>query len=460
MKTLLFVISDLHLGGDSEYRICSAKGQELLTGFLKWAAAQAVTDQVHLVVNGDSVDFLAEQAFSAFTTDQTAAAAKLSNIFTENSQIWDGFASVVKTGARVTFLLGNHDLELSFPEPRRLLLEKLGPGQVEFIYDNQALTVGDVLIEHGNTYDRWNKADDNGLRHARAEVSRHQQIDNFTAPPGSRLVFEIMNPLKHDFHFVNLLKPENQAAIPILGILRPSVLARIPKLAPLALAALTRRDTGVVAGSLAGPQSDLDPDDQDAMNLANSLAFPADSAAVAGNLLQNLRDKWRAFTQGVKRKSQIQTLRTAISFYMGPNLIAFDTQNESPDYKNAAEKSAALGFRVITYGHTHLAKRVPLANGAVYLNSGTWADMMCIPDDLLLAGGDESDKALESYLDDLIENRLDNWIGQLPTFVRIELQDGKTSDADVWIYGGGDQATRMPDGRLSRLLNKSKAASR
>ena len=163
MKTLLFVISDLHLGGDSEYRICSAKGQELLTGFLKWAAAQAVTDQVHLVVNGDSVDFLAEQAFSAFTTDQTAAAAKLSNIFTENSQIWDGFASVVKTGARVTFLLGNHDLELSFPEPRRLLLEKLGPGQVEFIYDNQALTVGDVLIEHGNTYDRWNKADDNGL---------------------------------------------------------------------------------------------------------------------------------------------------------------------------------------------------------------------------------------------------------------------------------------------------------
>ena len=118
MKTLLFVISDLHLGGDSNYRICGAKGQELLAGFLKWVASQAATDSVHLVVNGDSVDFLAEQEFSAFTIDQAAAAAKLNNIFSENSQVWDAFAAVVKTGARVTFLLGNHDLELSFPEPR------------------------------------------------------------------------------------------------------------------------------------------------------------------------------------------------------------------------------------------------------------------------------------------------------------------------------------------------------
>ena len=456
MKTLLFVISDLHLGGDADFRICGEKGQQLLAGFLKWVAAQAVTTLVHLVVNGDSVDFLAEQPFSAFTSDQTVATQKLAKILEDTKEVWDGFASVVKSGARVTFLLGNHDLELSLPEPRRFLLDRLGPGQVEFLYDNQALTVGDVLIEHGNQYDRWNKTDDNGLRQTRAHLSRHQEIGNFKPPPGSRLVFEIMNQLKQEFSFINLLKPENQAAIPILGILRPSVIARIRKFAPLLLETVTRTDTAEVAGEIDGAPAGVQAADQEALDFAKSLAFDEDDmGAVSGSLFETLKDKWR----GEKRKQQVETFRKAISFWMGPNLIAFDTQQEGPEYLNAAENSAALGFKVVTYGHTHLAKRMALAPGtAKYLNSGTWADMMSIPDDLLLAGGDESRQKLEGFFDDLLENRLDNWVNRVPTFVRVELEDGKSVDADVWLYSGGDQAQRMPDGRLSRLLARSAAA--
>ena len=35
------------------------------------------------------------------------------------------------------------------PKPRRLLRDTLGPGRVDFLFDNEALRVGNVLIEHG-----------------------------------------------------------------------------------------------------------------------------------------------------------------------------------------------------------------------------------------------------------------------------------------------------------------------
>jgi UDP-2,3-diacylglucosamine pyrophosphatase LpxH len=452
MKTIVFVISDLHLGGDSDFRICGPKGQRLLKGFLGWVAAQADTADVHLVVNGDSVDFLAEREFSAFTATEEEATTKLRNIFRDSIQVWDGFAEVVKAGCQLTFLLGNHDLELSLPGPRRVLLERLGPGRVEFIYDNQALAIGDVLVEHGNQYDRWNKVDSNGLREFRADVSRRLGTTEFKPPPGSQLVHEIMNEFKPDFHFVNLLKPENQAAIPILGILRPGVIGRVRDFAPL-LAETWTVDTNQISGCTGELPTQLHPDDEAALKLAEELSSDDDTNQVGGSLLDTLKKKWHQWTTGEKRKRQVQAVGKALRHWMGANLTAFDTGYESPEYKEAAEKSARAGFRVVTYGHTHLAKRIPLIGGtATYLNSGTWTKLMFIPNELLLADEGTPLKDLEMLVDDLVENHLDNWVGCVPTFIRFEMEDGKAQDPDVWWYGGPGRIQRVPDGRLSTFM--------
>src|SRR4051794_10155852 len=98
MKRTVYVISDLHLGGAAPsdqgpgFQICSAKGQEYLADFLTWLSGQhSANDPVHLVVNGDSVDFLAEEPFAAFTADQSAAETKLQAIIDRSKPVWEAF---------------------------------------------------------------------------------------------------------------------------------------------------------------------------------------------------------------------------------------------------------------------------------------------------------------------------------------------------------------------------------
>src|SRR4051812_39984313 len=104
MPETIFVISDLHLGGDESFAICQEKGQRLLAEFLAWVASQHSTaNPVHLVVNGDSVDFLSEREFAAFSTPERVAMEKLSAIFDRTRHVWEAFHDLTSTGAEVSF---------------------------------------------------------------------------------------------------------------------------------------------------------------------------------------------------------------------------------------------------------------------------------------------------------------------------------------------------------------------
>lgn len=114
--------------------------------FLEWAARLGPgTLDTHLVIAGDVVDFLAEDGgggFLPFTADDRVATEKLVSILERTDEVWQALRRFVAGGHALTVMLGNHDLELSLPGPRRRLLKVLGPGRVEFIYDNQAFTLG------------------------------------------------------------------------------------------------------------------------------------------------------------------------------------------------------------------------------------------------------------------------------------------------------------------------------
>src|SRR5687767_5544315 len=197
MPRTIYVIYDLHIGGRPGFQICSPAGRALLADFLNWVASRAEGgEDLHLVVNGDAVDFLAEEPFAEFTGDNDAATAKLQSILDSSEAVWSAFRRVVGAGAEVTFLLGNHDLELTLPGPYQLLRETVGPGRVTFLFDNQALDLGDVLIEHGNRYDAWNIVNHDALRSIRSALSRRETPPDFPTPAGSRLVINVMNDVK------------------------------------------------------------------------------------------------------------------------------------------------------------------------------------------------------------------------------------------------------------------------
>ncbi|MCC6589502.1 MAG: metallophosphoesterase [Bryobacterales bacterium] len=456
MRETVFVISDLHLGGDDQFAICTGEGQRLLAEFLQWVATRhSAENPVHLVVNGDSVDFLAEREFAAFTVPDSAATAKLNSIFNRTKAVWDGFRAVLAAGAKVTFTLGNHDLELSLPGPRRLLKERLGKGEFEFIYDNQALAIGDVLIEHGNRYDRWNVINHDALRHARVQASLGRELDEFDSPPGSRLVIDVMNGLKERYSFVNLLKPENEAAVPMLAVLDPGVFENFPALAALNIqASEKRRQRDEIAAHIDLETTALHPDDQRAIDVARDLAFGTGKDQISSGVFADLFARLKASVSEAYREQQIDKIYKAFRYWLGPQLTTFDTGQEAKEYHNSAVASARNGFKMILYGHTHLAKRMPLPiNSATYLNTGTFADLICVPHSILLSDSEaQAKKDLDVFVRDLENNRLDKWTSRIPTFAQIEMADGHAQSGDLFVFHSKDKIARLKDGVLSSLL--------
>lgn len=254
----VFIISDLHVGGayaadpstgDRGFRLCTnvPKLAELV---LAVDARGRAGEDVELLINGDFIDFLAEEnnegAFSAFRLDPDETVRVFDRIVAQDKVLFDALRRLLAGGGMLTLLLGNHDVELCFPAVRRRLEEILGvsgQSRFRFLYDGEALVIGDALIEHGNRYDAWNQVDHDQLRRLRSIQSRRQAVPadfEYVAPPGSRLVATVMNPVKREYPFVDLLKPEQETMLPILLALEPDARGHIKELLPLA-ASTTKR---------------------------------------------------------------------------------------------------------------------------------------------------------------------------------------------------------------------------
>lgn len=252
----LFVISDLHLGGRPDasdeagglvtgFQINNSYGA--LTEFVDWVASvarAADSEEVEIVVNGDIVDFLAEDDFAGgpggarvWAAGEAEALARLDQIAMRTRGggargVFDALRDFVAAGNRLTLLLGNHDVELSLPRVRARLdaLTGGGRGPVRFVYDGEAYTPGRVLIEHGNRYDRWNMLDYSALRQERSMLSRGLAVEEerrqeryFVPPAGTYLVIHFMNRIKSRYRFIDLLKPETNAMLPLLLALEPDL---------------------------------------------------------------------------------------------------------------------------------------------------------------------------------------------------------------------------------------------
>ena len=168
---LVYVISDLHLGGapptqpgDSRgFRICTQV--DALASFISSLAAlpcRPDAPRIELCINGDFIDFLAEETpgegwngspWSPLKHDAQIACHLLQRVIERNKQVFTALSALVRAGHTLTLLLGNHDIELAFPAVRRALADALGippSASLRFFHDGEAYPIGDALIEHGN----------------------------------------------------------------------------------------------------------------------------------------------------------------------------------------------------------------------------------------------------------------------------------------------------------------------
>ncbi len=491
----LYVISDLHLGGlyDTSgapgargFRLCTqvpalAKFIDSLT------AKPAGSPPIELVINGDMVDFLAEREeapphFVPYTADERVAADKLAAILTRDQPFTDALHRFLERGHRLVILLGNHDLELVLPAVRRRLAELLGlrgGHDFTFILDGEAYVVGDVLIEHGNRYDQFNVVNQDALRHVRSLLSRRQRVPDdyaFDPPAGSKMVATVINPIKEKYRFIDLLKPETGAVIPMLLALEPGYRSRLLQAVKLKAQAREHRlaeaamprigsDISAAGGDMGGVAIGEDISSGGMGGGSSHDALREELKAVMGEEADAfLRDIEAA--AGPQIGSDISTAETISETFglvrlllggksddverrLGPLLKAlralrddhsFDRGTESDkDTWESAKALAANGIRHVIFGHTHMAKKIPLAGGGFYLNSGTWADVMEFPKEIVSGTDAEALPKVREFVAHISKSDFTPWTLFRPTYVRVDIgPDGSAAAAELcdYVVGG------------------------
>ncbi|MBW1881652.1 MAG: hypothetical protein JRJ84_25110 [Deltaproteobacteria bacterium] len=328
-------------------------------------------------------------------------------------------------------------------------MTRLGEGRVDFIYDNEALTIWPLLIEHGNRFDGWNAVAHGALRRTRSRLSRGLDAGSFPEMPGSRLVVDVMNPIKGDYSFVDLLKPEDAGVLPILAGLGAAGVSDVWQVMKG-----YRQSQSVDYDEEYEPTdetyiAEIPSEEEKLFALAEDIAAGGDATQVSVIDHSGLRD----MVTGTVRKLRRNGLKQAFQFEVVEqrHRRAFLVDNEDPTYLKPAKAAAKRGFKVVVFGHSHLVKRVQLNADAVYLNTGTWADLIQVPK--AVWGDDEvkAEQVLDEFVNDLEKDDVARWRRSLPTYAKIELDGNAVEGADVYFADNDEVVT---DDRIERRLEQ------
>lgn len=412
----VYVVSDLHLGGFTEYgrdyRIF--REAAALAWFIgEWLPAQAGgAGRVCLVLNGDIVDYLAHPTPHYF--DWPHAVDKLRDAIGDPEQkiVWQALQTFVTGDAGdLVLVLGNHDLELALPDAQQALLSHLTNGRqalrgrVHLAMDGAgfACRVGDkrVLCLHGNEADPWNAIDYGRLSLIRRALARGSMqrnaavLDGWVPAPGTQLVIEYLNAQKRKYQWIDLLKPEEEAVGMITAALcdLPSV-RTFAEVMVQKLANTKRLADGFMAGSAT-------PAEEAPIDAAASALPPVDASAAVARAIEALgRDiSPEALVQEpaddtlmdpielVGRTAQLKAWPRSLRDVLVRTLAGdrtFDIATPDGTF-TALDDLVGPDADFLVAGHTHLQRacerrRYP---GKYYFNSGTWIRLLSIPKELL-----------------------------------------------------------------------------
>ncbi len=390
MTTIKLVISDLHLAdghavldGFGEYQ------QSALEGLLNAASTHGPLSQegdVELIINGDCFDFLTVPPYdTGGTMAADLAVEKLVKIITAHRPFFQALRIfIAQPGRRVTFITGNHDIDLCFAEIRAGIYDAIGieqgAGTVQFCPTRFYRPLPDVYIEHGNAYDFWNR-DISELWDVQGQPLTHEP-HSITLPSGSHY-------LQHAFLPVNLAYPYIDRFEPSMSILRQMALLSLvdPQMVigmvqhtmellsqpHDGLAQLAPGDERIPARLFEQAMLDLAEFHQDAVTRHPGWAEPPGIDAEFAQVGAMTEFAMLREALNLPFLEAIAAVCTPATYPMGESVAA--------GMHNVLRSDSMLRYAIA--GHTHMVRIDPIKSEAtgqqVYLNTASWTTRVALP---------------------------------------------------------------------------------
>lgn len=394
--TNLFVLSDLHLAD-----LCTVlegfqtQQQAALEGLLHAAlpgGSLGSSLPPHLIINGDCFDFLAVPPYPADgISTPLIGLEKLEKIAVAHEPFFSTLRDFLRQGGRVTFLPGNHDIELCFAEVRARAAHLIDPTNIYkehlfFCPDQRYRPVPDVLIEHGNQYDFWNYAsglwDDDG-------IALRLDPEQITLPLGTQYTHQASLPISLHYPYFERFAPPLDIArqIALLCLFNPGLVVQ------------TAQGVARMISSTYQPLKDLSPGHEQvpadlfAHAMTDFVAFQQEMLARLPDWQSSIEHHLYTPDELLQRQtgtfSALVTLRETLEQGSETALRAiFAPPGDSDDEDTARGMQHVLHthpeLRVAVAGHTHITRAEHSAHGQAYLNTGTWIQRLAPPVDVEL----------------------------------------------------------------------------
>lgn len=468
----IHVISDIHMGGASGFQVLRETAR--LAGYVRRLTALRPGDDLALVLDGDVFDTLAEEMEGYIAVNDAVPVVGRIVADAAFAPVWEALAGFVRTARRtLVFVIGNHDIEIALPSVQRLLLDRLAGGdpaarsRVQFSTTGAgfACRVGGarVFCIHGNEVDAWNYVRYEDLARASRRVNAGQRLapDDWRPNAGTRMVRDVMNVVKRRYAWIDLLKPENSAAVGTLMVIDPGQVARLGEIA------------GVVGEKAWGEREFAGRLSADGFverapgarvptleSLLGSHLLAAKAPAMAESMLRTAERElagggtaapegtlgtaglvWDRLTGWITGVDKAEALRRALQDWLrGDRSFEIGHRDETCD---AVLASVGPAVDIVITGHTHLARAIDLGGGRGYFNTGTWIRLMRFTETMLK--DEASFRPVWQVLQDGTMARIDAaQLGGQPLLldrtsaVEVSAEQGRVVSRLLEVHGGGD----------------------
>jgi len=413
------VISDLHLsaGRVAEGNPLEDFGSDQdLASFLDEVAAESDGDgaEVELIVNGDGFEMLQVPHVDEFdppheyrpeqyhSSSELDSERKMALIIAGHPVFFEALERFIQAGPPpryLTFVKGNHDVNLHWPAVQRAIREAIGATGDRaplLIFEERRIRREGIYVEHGNQYaEAVDRVDD------MEEPHDHDKPGQLAIPAGSWFVMDVFNEVERDKYWIDGVKP-------ITALVWYALAYDFP-FAARSIATLIRALPGIFSEVMRDVE-EPGPEEPSAA-LLHQLEDPDQVAEMAERYESDeaFRAEFNAEVAGILADSSELDTGDMARAPRQPDPVAIGdqirTRVNSALFEIAKQRAQEENVKLVTFGHTHDAVEEPLPDGGSYINSGTWtwrAD--------LSAAGEHTWRELFEHPERFTDNRLLSYV--------------------------------------------------